>query len=181
MIKKILIIMIISISLTGCLSGQQEEYEEIKPQAEKVELQKQADTQDVLTINEPLYVVDSDNNQMYSITINSVVTTDQRNDYSETNPEQVVIIKYTYKNIDYKDDYSNNILYITTFNFKVLDKDGNEAISYPAKETLLYEGSPKKGFESINEEAYAIENKSKELTFIFSDSGFSQEFILPIN
>ncbi|NLC54502.1 MAG: hypothetical protein GX769_01300 [Erysipelothrix sp.] len=178
--KKIISLMITSIILTGCFSGQPEVFEELKPQAEKVALSIQEKQEGPMTINNPLNIIDSDNNLVYSFTINSIVNTKARNDYSDTDPAQVVIINYTYKNIDYKDTYSNNILYITTHNFEVLDKDGNKAVSYPAKETLLYDGSPKKGFESINEEAYALDVESDEIIFIFSDVGVYQEFVLPI-
>ena len=46
------------------------------------------------------------------ITVDSVETTDDRNEYSDKNPAAVYLVTYTYENLGYDDDIMNG-LYIS--------------------------------------------------------------------
>ena len=43
----------------------------------------------------------------WNLTINSVKSTDERNEFSDKKPEQVVIVTYSYENLGYKSDFSD--------------------------------------------------------------------------
>lgn len=61
----------------------------------------------------------------FKVTVNSVITTDYRNEYDESNPSAVYIVNYTYENIGIE-----NELYVS-FENKVVDNGGKMASSYP--------------------------------------------------
>lgn len=73
----------------------------------------------------------------WSLTIDSIEVTDERNEFEETNPEQVVYIKYHYENIGYEDqDGIMDGLYLAPEN--VIDADGNMCQEYPIDPEGLY-------------------------------------------
>ena len=60
-------------------------------------------------------------------TVDSVRNTDDRNEFADSQPEQVIIIHYSYENIANEDD-----IYFSSINFKVIDEGGNVCETYPA-------------------------------------------------
>ena len=66
----------------------------------------------------------------WKFTINSVTTTDERNQFAETDPVQVVIVDYTYENLGYDHQLLNG-LYIDPIMGEIRDGDGNACQSYP--------------------------------------------------
>lgn len=68
----------------------------------------------------------------WSITVNSVYESDERNEYSEQNPEAVYIISYSYENLGYEDDTGYWDGYYFDFaNETIVDADGEMGYSYP--------------------------------------------------
>ena len=71
----------------------------------------------------------------WNLTINSVETTEERNQFDETNPQQVVYVTYTYENLGYED--SNGIMEGLYFSLEpgidatIIDSNGEMADSYP--------------------------------------------------
>ena len=47
----------------------------------------------------------------WRLRIDSVTTTDERNEFSDKDPAQVVVVKYTYENLGYESDFMD--LYFT--------------------------------------------------------------------
>ena len=73
----------------------------------------------------------------WNFTIDSVEATDQRNEFEESNPEQVIYIKYHYENLGYEDeDGIMDGLYISPE--QVIDSDGNVCTEYPINPEDIY-------------------------------------------
>lgn len=78
-------------------------------------------------------------NGQWNLTINSVTPTDERNEFADTNPAEVVIIDYTYENLGYED--SNEImngLYLDLEMGQIVDSAGQMCQSYPASSVTKY-------------------------------------------
>ena len=60
-------------------------------------------------------------------TVDSVRNTDDRNEFADSQPEQVIIIHYSYENIANEDD-----IYFSSINFLKIDEGGNVCETYPA-------------------------------------------------
>lgn len=85
----------------------------------------------------------------YKLTINSIKETDDRNEYSDTEAKKVVIIDYTYENIDVEDE-----LFIAD-KWVCYDKAGKALETYPA-DTSKYAQGITEGHSCTAEEAYAL-------------------------
>lgn len=76
----------------------------------------------------------------WKFTIDSVELTDERNEFEESNPEQVIRIKYHYENLGYEDDIMDGLFIDLGSDGQLIDSDGNVCSEYPlgdmyAKET----------------------------------------------
>ena len=115
----------------------------------------------------------------WNFTVDSVEATDERNEFEESNPEQVIYIKYHYENIGYEDSSGfMEGLYLAPEN--LIDSDGNMCNEYPVdtefpQETpvgakcsasvafgLVKAGSPV----TLNVEQYDGDNNEQKATFI---------------
>lgn len=69
----------------------------------------------------------------WELTIDSVEATDERNEFDETNPKQVIRIGYNYKNLGYEDESGiMDGLYIDLDSSgQLIDADGNVCSGYP--------------------------------------------------
>lgn len=100
----------------------------------------------------------------FKLKINSVTPTDDRNQFSHKEPEQVVIINYTYENLGYESSIQD--LFMTPDS--VVDSERSLAETYPArtgtKPTTVPVGSVLEGAE----EAYGLKNPGGTITIIFT-------------
>ncbi|MDF2950771.1 MAG: putative rane protein [Anaerocolumna sp.] len=95
---------------------------------------------------------------LWSLTFDSVTVTDDRNPYSDKNPDQVVILNYTYENIGYKGSFMD--LYISSSNMNIIDEKGEVASTYPA-DTSVYPKETPVGAKCVGaQEAYGLNNES---------------------
>ena len=76
----------------------------------------------------------------FKVTVNSVIATDYRNQFDESNPAAVNVINYTYENIGLKED-----LYVD-LESKVIDNAGKVAGSYPGGTEKYPESVPTGAF-----------------------------------
>lgn len=73
----------------------------------------------------------------WSLTVDSIELTDERNQYEESDPEQVVYIKYHYENLGWEDeDGFMDGLFIEPEN--VIDSDGNMCDTYAVNPDEIY-------------------------------------------
>jgi len=82
----------------------------------------------VFKIGEKCVVADK-----YAITLLSIKATDHRNEFSKKEVSQVLIIDYLYENLS----NSNEDIYISEYNFKIVDSGGNMMDSYPVSGVYL--------------------------------------------
>ena len=109
-------------------------------------------------------------------TVDSVRNTDDRNEFADSQPEQVIIIHYSYENIANEDD-----IYFSSINFKVIDEGGNVCETYPASIDTYPQTAPI-GTKSEGEEAYGLKQQSSKIKLIveLDYSGTKATYELPI-
>lgn len=99
---------------------------------------------------------------LWSLTFNSVTTTDDRNQFSDKTPDQVVILDYSYESLGYSGQIMD--LYVSSSHFKIVDQNGNVASTYPASTTKSPQETPV-GAKCVGaQEAYGLDDESKKIT-----------------
>ena len=80
----------------------------------------------------------------WKLTIDSVSTTSDRNQFADENPQQVVIITYSYENLGYESDFMDGLYFDLSQNgdASVVDANGEMAISYPGDITKYPQETP---------------------------------------
>ena len=120
------LLMGIAFSLVGC--GQDSTSEEVTSDDGEAEETAAAVEDTTLSMGEA-WVVDG----QWQFTIDSAEVTEERNEYEESNPAQVIMIHYSYENLGYED--SSGIwsgLYMSLDgNAQVIDSNGNMCRTYP--------------------------------------------------
>lgn len=150
---------------------------------ESTESSEQSDATSDKTIYHVGDVIDvkSDNGE-YKLCITKVTETDERNEFSDTQADRVVIIDYEFENVDYNvefGDYKNNELSISDFDFKMYDADGNVLKTYPASTDYAQSVSP--GHKSSGQMAYALNNATNYIEAEYSDNIFmSSDFTIEL-
>lgn len=117
----------------------------------------------------------------WSLRVDSVTVTNDRNQFSEKNPEQVVIIHYTYKNLGYESDIQD--LYFTPDS--VIDEKGKMASSYPASISVHPQPTPIGAICEGAEDAFGLSNESSQIKVMFEkyDNNSTKQkatFIVPV-
>lgn len=101
----------------------------------------------------------------WNLKFTSVKTTDERNQFNDNKPEQVVILTYDYENTGFKGESSG--VYFSDINITVYDEKGNEAESYPATISSHPQDLTKKGTKCVGAQiAYGLKTKSKKVTVV---------------
>lgn len=116
----------------------------------------------------------------WKLKINSVTVTEDRNQFSDSNPAEVVIIDYTYENIGYK----KNIQDLYLMPDQVIDGKNELAQTYP----VLVDGPQPTpiGAKCANAQvAFGLKNPSSKIKVVFSQHGnnleaFSATFEVPV-
>ncbi len=103
----------------------------------------------------------------YTISINSVKKTTNRNQFADIDPASVYIIDYTYSNVNMEEP-----LYISELNFRIIDSHGFMAFTYPA-DTNKYPQDVIEGAKSTAEMAYGTLTEGDQLILCYSDNMFS--------
>ncbi len=119
----------------------------------------------------------------WSLTIDSVTATDERNAYSDKNPAQVVVVTYSYNNLGYTSDVQD--LYFGDGDFKVLDAGNAVASSYPGNITTYAQATPVGASCNGAQACYGLDNASDQITLTVSqyDSNHKKQeasFVLPV-
>ncbi|WP_373484611.1 hypothetical protein [Acetobacterium sp.] len=103
------------------------------------------------------WTVDGD----FSVTFTAANETDFRNEFSEKNPAQVIVLSYDYTNIGHEKDVMD--LYISSVSFYVIDESGEIAETYPVT-GITYPQEVPIGASSLGaQEAFGLKNASREV------------------
>ncbi len=98
----------------------------------------------------------------FSLSFTAVTATDDRNQFSEKTPGQVVILNYDYNNIGVEKSFME--LYIDSNDFNVIDANGEVASTYPASIAVHPQETPI-GAKCVGAQcAYGLNNPSSEIT-----------------
>ena len=103
----------------------------------------------------------------YRLTFTEVVESDKRNEYADTQPERIVIVKYLYENIDCTQDITISYLY-----FRAYDSDGNLLDTYPSTE-IEYPNTISAGGKKIASVAYALNDDTNYIKLQFYNVDYS--------
>lgn len=125
--------------------------------------ENQNSTDKVYGLNEE-WIVDS----QWKLKITEVKTTPDRNKYSKAQVAQVVIIKYTYENLGFKNEYQDLFLVPRT----VVDGAEKEARIYPVNSSKYPEPTPV-GAISESTMGYGLSTESDKIKISFSQ--FTQD------
>ncbi|TGY43198.1 DUF4352 domain-containing protein [Clostridium perfringens] len=101
----------------------------------------------------------------YTITINSIKTTEERNEFSEDKPKQVILIDYQYENKSFKNSDGQK-LYIDEYAFVVMDGEGNVLRPYPSNMDKAPQAVPVGG-KCTAEIAYGVPTDSNTIRLQF--------------
>ena len=105
----------------------------------------------------------------YALTIVGVTETAERNEFSEKEVDQVLIIEYQYENLN-----SNEEIYISEMEFKLVDEGGNMMDTYPVEVHHMAEYTPK-GTKTLASFAVGTTAKSGSIVMDYYDNFFSSE------
>jgi hypothetical protein len=103
------------------------------------------------------WTVDGD----FSLTFTAANETGYRNEFSEANPAQVIVLTYDYANIGHEKDVMD--LYISSVSFYVIDESGEKAETYPVT-GISYPQEIPIGASSLGaQEAFGLKNTTREV------------------
>lgn len=119
---------------------------------------------------------------LWKLKIDSVSFTDERNQFSEDEPEAVVVIKYTYENLGYEGDGQD--LFITPDN--VVDGEKKVVSTYPAGANVSVKPTPVGAIMEGAEESYGLTTSIGEITIYFEEYGNDYDnhkatFVIPLS
>ena len=128
----------------------------------------QSSTSDLATykLNDDIYV--TNNSGKYRVKFTKIYETSDRNQFSDTQANRVVIIEYEYENISLEDD-----LYISELSFKSYDKENNNLETYPVN--TKYPSNISKGRKTNASVAYALNSDSNYIELEFYDNMFNSK------
>ncbi len=155
------LVVVVLLGMTGCDSDVTTSN---KPSGNSNTTSKEEESKKVYNLNEDVYLKNSSGEE-YRLKITSVSETNDRNEFSDVIANRVVLISYEYENISMEDD-----LNISSFNFKVYDKDNNSLETYPV--SVTYSDSVGKGRKTSGSVAYALNNDSNYLELEYYDNIF---------
>ena len=91
----------------------------------------------------------------YEITFTDAYFTDERNQFSDTQADKVLIIVYEYKNVSYVPDYTDGLFICEGLDYKVYGEDGFSLETYPVS-LPYYQDTVSVGRSSKGSEAFAV-------------------------
>lgn len=144
---------------------------------------KETETTQTETMNQTTNVEEAENNLMemklgenytitsdtgeYSINIEGIRFTDERNQFSEKVAEHVIFLDFNYSNISETEE-----TYIFSSHFKIIDEEGNILDTYPVSDDNRSSKELPIGAKCNSSEAYAMTTSSKTLKVLFYDNMF---------
>lgn len=105
----------------------------------------------------------------YALTIVGVTETEERNEFSEKQVEQVFIMEYLYENLASEEE-----IYISEMEFKLVDEGGNMMNTYPVEAVHTPEYTPK-GAKTLASFAVGAVEASGSIDVHYYDNFFSSE------
>lgn len=106
-------------------------------------------------------VTDSNGKALYSVRIISITAMEERNEFSDKTPTQVLLMEYEYTNIASEEE-----VWVGDSDFKVIDAGGRIGYSYPNSKTHYAQHLPQ-GVTCTAQAIYGIDNASETVKVNF--------------
>lgn len=165
--------MCISLAACGGSSTDSEESTEDKkteePAAQKEEKKEEKEEPKEYAVGET-WSVDG----KFNFTFTSAALTDDRNQFDESNPAQVVLLTFDYENTGFEGIMD---LYFSETSFTVIDEAGEVAGTYPLNISNYPQETPKGAKCTGAQAAYGIKNESSTITVTVNqiDNAFNED------
>lgn len=104
---------------------------------------------------------------VYTLTVDSVKKTAERNSYETKQPEAVYEIAYSYSNVSMEET-----VYISEYSFTLIDAHGNTGYIYP-NSSDVYPSETVKGAKSKGEMFFGTHKDSDSIILAFKDNMFN--------
>ena len=165
-----------SVMLSGCSLFKSELIRQSKSATENKTTKSENSSDKVYGLNEE-WIVDG----QWRLKITEVKTTQDRSKHIKDKIAQVVIIKYTYENLGFKNEYQDLFLSLKT----VIDGAGKEARIYPVNSSKYPEPTPVGAIsESTMGYGLTVESDKIKISFTqFNQDGKNMEtatFVVPV-
>jgi len=102
----------------------------------------------------------------WALTVDSVTATDERNQFDNSNPAQVIIVTYSYENLGYTSKIQD--LYISSMDMKVIDSGQSVASTYPSSLSNMPQTVPVGARCDGAQASFGLNNASSDITLTFS-------------
>ena len=102
-------------------------------------------------------VVSEDGTELYEITFDKAFLTEERNQFSDKTPDNVVVLEYTYKNLSDED----GLAIFEGNHFRVYDANGAALSSYPAGANM-FGGTVSVGRSGTSQEALGFDGDAHQ-------------------
>lgn len=157
--KKLFICLLIGLSTVGLIGCGGDSKEVTKSSTEEVQVNDE-EAKEVIKTFKQGEVAENEN---MKLTINKVTTSKERNQFSETKADRVVVINYTYEN------KTDEPLELFDSYFTAYDGDGNVLESYNVIDHKFTQ-SVSKGKKCTAEMLFALNSKNNKITLELNDS-----------
>lgn len=163
--KKILLFSTSLLILAGCQSNDTETVSNSAPANEVSEKETTQETKETKKEEKTVYKQGEwwEVDGQWKLKINSVRTTDERNEFSDKEPAQVVIINYTYENLGYEDEFQD--LFMTPE--RVIDSQNKMAETYPASGDSSPQPTPPGAIMENASDVYGLNNEGGPIKITF--------------
>jgi len=165
--KKILLLSTSLLILAGCQSNDTETVSNSAPANEVSEQETTQETEETKKEEKTVYKQDEwwEVDGQWRLKVNNVTTTDERNEFSDKEPAQVVIIDYTYENLGYESDFQDLFMVPE----KVIDSQKKMAEPYPASGKGDPQPTPPGAMTENATYVYGLNNEGGPITIIFEE------------
>lgn len=100
---------------------------------------------------------------LWKLTVHSAVATEERNEFADQKPAQVIIITYSYENLGYEDDIQD--LFFSPNS--VIDGSNKMGYGYPLSVTTYAQPTPPGASIDNAEDCWGLDNESESVKILF--------------
>ncbi len=103
-------------------------------------------------------IVSDNSGDLYEITFDKAFLTDQRNEFYEGQVDNVVVLEYTYKNLNEEE----GTYIVSGMDYKVYDSTGKSLETYPASDITMFGDTVSVGRMSTAQEAFGFSGDANQ-------------------
>lgn len=166
--KKDILLLVLALGLVGCGSpAETSKIDEQKNEEQQEETKQEPKEEKKTYVVGDTVSVETEEGE-YTITITGITETEERNQFSDTPANRVILISYSYENVSCADDIN-----VSDINFKFYDKANKKMETYPA--STEYGGAVGTGRNASSSSAYALNNDENYIELEFYSNPFNSK------